>query len=147
LIVFVRRQVKQAQIAAVCRFVPIAVHGRHDVLHALQRQIFVEGAVRVHETDPVLDLLLVLDVVQAEHADCPAVPADEVHEQLDGGRLARPVAADEAVDEAPFHRKRNVVEAKIPVALADLVKDDDVFHGNCLLAGRAAGCSSQASKP
>jgi len=78
----------------------------------------------------------VFDVVQAEHADCPAVPADEVHEQLDRGRLARPVAADEAVDETSLHRKGNVVQAKVFVALADLVKNDDVFHGNCLLAGR-----------
>src|SRR5699024_6543559 len=74
------------------------------------------------------DGLLIPQIVQPQHLDLPAVPADQVENALDGGGLARAVLPDQAHDGAAGHGEGHVVQLEGAVILGEMGHFQCVFH-------------------
>jgi hypothetical protein len=76
-------------------------------------QVRVGAAALEHDADPAAQLGRAQGRVVAEHRDLAAVAVAVALEDLDGGRLARPVGPEQAVDLAAADRERQAADGLV----------------------------------
>ncbi len=108
--------------------VPPLVEGGNGRGDRLQPEVLGKTGRVVDEADARLDLGLATEVVHSEDADLARVATDEVHDQLDDGRLARAVRPDQPHDVAAGHREGDVVESESLVLFAESRDLDRIVH-------------------
>lgn len=81
--------------------VPARIENRKGTLGLGRVPVVAEIAGIEHDAKLGFGLLFLLDVVQPQNADPAAVAPEHIQDQLDGGRFAGTVGADQAHD-VPF---------------------------------------------